>query len=212
MEKNPTSKLETPKTPAIYTNFDRFVVGISDKTKITPMLDGIIQTDLERNGRDFTRLIKGSDAMKRFSRQFKSRVIFAILRSLPEGKAPPPYKEFIKTYCDGNRDFCSEGTYARHRAAQDFIANCKNAAAAKFYESLPGRKDSQVHKNTRGVEDKTALMMDFYESVASGKPDEKAAESLFNTALKKYSTQPEPKRGKPAPRAREGKRENKKGT
>ena len=176
------------KQPIAYANFDRFLGGISDKTKIIHLLDGIIREDLALHNNDFHRLVSCSELIKKFSGQFKSRIIFAILRSLPSGQSSLPYKVFIKDFCGGNADFCSEGNYARHKAAQEFIKCCSDPHAVKYYESLPEGKIRRYIKKARGIENKSQLLLEFYDSVVKRKPDEKAAEVLFNSTLKKYPT------------------------
>lgn len=169
-----------------YTNLDRFLSGISDSSRIIPMLDGIISEDLKRHGNDFGRLVRSSSAMRRFSQQFKSRIIFAILRSFPEGKPYPPYKKFIETCCCGMRDFCSEGTYARHRAAEEFVNLCGEESARNYFKSLPEGKIRKYIKRTRRLEDKGNFLSEFYEALSGGNGKVKKAEAIFDELLEKY--------------------------
>ena len=96
-----------------YTNLDRFLSGISDSSRIIPMLDGIISEDLKRHGNDFGRLVRSSSAMRRFSQQFKSRIIFAILRSIPEGKPYPPYKKIHRNLLLRHARFLQRGNLCK---------------------------------------------------------------------------------------------------
>lgn len=196
---------------AAYTNLDRFLSGIDDSSKIIPMLDGIISEDLKRHGNDFGRLVRSSDAMRRFSRQFKSRIIFAILRSFPEGESYPSYKKFIETFCCGMRDFCSEGTYVRHRAAEEFINRCDSESARNYFKSLPEGKIRKYIKSTRGLEDKGNFLREFYETLSCGKEKAKKTDAIFDELLDKYPIVSEVEQGNRRPlksKKNDGAREN----
>lgn len=98
-----------------------------NENRLIRELDGYIQNSLSS---DFRSLFSRTAKFHRISGLFRSRVLFAYMRSVGE---IPPYAEFVRTMCGDGSPFCGESYYSRHRQALALLKLC--APSCKEYYS-----------------------------------------------------------------------------